>query len=136
MTQAYLNELTYQIIGCAIEVHKTIGPGLLESVYERCFEEELKAKDLSYQRQLFVPVNYKGRDLDAQLRLDFLVEDVIVVELKAVEALHPIYDAQLLTYMQLLQKPKGVLINFNCTNIFKEGQRTKVNHLYAALPQE
>jgi GxxExxY protein len=64
------------------------------------------------------------------------MEDIVVVELKAVEALHPVYEAQLLTYMQLLQKPKGILINFNCTNIFKEGQRTRVNELYAALPKE
>jgi GxxExxY protein len=136
MTQKYLNDLSYQLIGCAIEVHRTIGPGLLESVYEKCFEEELKEAGLGYQRQLFVPVVYKGRVLDAQLRLDFLVEDLIVVELKAVEALLPVFDAQLLTYMQLLKKPKGVLINFNCKNIFKEGQRTRVNELYAALPKE
>lgn len=136
MTQAYLNNLTYRIIGCAIEVHKTIGPGLLESVYERCFEEELRENELSYHKQLSVPLNYKGKYLDAALRLDFLVENMVIVELKSVEALHPIYEAQLLTYMQLLQKPKGVLINFNCTNIFKEGQKTRVNELYAALPKE
>ena len=136
MTQAYLNNLTYDLIGCAIEVHKAIGPGLLESVYEKCFEEELKDKAISYKKQLVVPVIYKGKSLDAQLRLDFLIEELIVVELKAVEALHPIFDAQLLTYMQLLQKPKGLLINFNCTNIFKEGQRTKVNLFFADLPKE
>jgi len=136
MTQAYLDQLTFSILGCAIEVHKEIGPGLLESIYEKCFEEELRAKNLFYKKQLYVPINYKGKHLDAELRLDFLVEDSIVVELKAVEALHPIYEAQLLTYMQLLEKPKGILINFNCTNIFKEGQRTRVNQLFAALPKE
>lgn len=135
MTQTYLDNLTYQIIGCAIEVHKTIGPGLLESVYERCFEEELTSVGLNFKKQLSVPVNYKGKFLDVQLRLDFLVEELIVVELKSIESLHPIHEAQLLTYMQLLQKPKGILINFNCTNIFKEGQRTRVNFLYAALPR-
>jgi GxxExxY protein len=136
MTQAYLDQLTYKILGCAIEVHKTIGPGLLESIYEKCFEEELKTAFLNFRKQLYVLIKYKGKHLDAELRLDFLVEDIIVVELKAVEALHPVYEAQLLTYMQLLQKPKGILINFNCTNIFKEGQRTRVNQLYAALPKE
>jgi GxxExxY protein len=136
MTQQYLDQLTYRIIGCAIEVHKVLGPGLLESIYEKCFAEELNAAGLFYQKQLHVPINYKGKWLDADLRLDFLVEDIVVVELKAVEALHPVYEAQLLTYMQLLQKPKGILINFNCTNIFKEGQRTRVNNLYAALPKE
>jgi GxxExxY protein len=83
-----------------------------------------------------VPINYKGETLDTELRLDVLIEDLIVVELKAVEALHPLYDAQLLTYMKLLQKPKGILINFNCTNIFKEGQKTMVNELYAGLPKQ
>jgi GxxExxY protein len=73
--------------------------------------------------------------LDTELRLDLLIEDLIVVELKAVDALHPLYEAQLLTYMKLLQKPKGVLINFNCINIFKDGQRTRVNDSYAAFPK-
>jgi GxxExxY protein len=136
MTKAYLDKLTYQIIVCAIEVHKTIGPGLLESIYEKCFEEELKQNALFYNKQLSVPINYKGKYLDADLRLDFLIEEKIVVELKSVETLHAVYEAQLLTYMQLLQKPKGILINFNCNNIFKEGQRTRVNQIYAALPQE
>jgi GxxExxY protein len=136
MTQAYLDQLTYNILGCAIEVHREVGPGLLESIYEKCFEEELRIQNLFYKKQLYVPINYKGKHLDAELRLDFLIEDAIVVELKAVEALHPIYEAQLLTYMQLLEKPKGILINFNCKNIFKEGQRTRVNQLFAALPKE
>jgi GxxExxY protein len=73
--------------------------------------------------------------LDADLRLDVLVEDIVIVELKATDALHPLFQAQLLTYMKLLQKRKGVLINFNCTNIFKEGQKTMVNELYARLPK-
>ena len=78
---------------------------------------------------------YKNLQLDTELRLDFLVEELIVVELKATEFIHPLYEAQLLTYMKLLQKPKGLLINFNCTNIFKEGQRTRVNELYSSLPK-
>ncbi len=93
-------------------------------------------KGLKYNSQVYVPINYKGQSLDTELRLDVLVEDIIVVELKAVEALHPLYDAQLLTYMKLLRKPKGLLINFNCTNIFKEGQKTMVNELYADLPKQ
>lgn len=135
ITQKYLDELTYKLIGCAIEVHKELGPGLLESVYHKCYLNEVYRKELSYRSQVYVPINYKGQSLDTELRLDVLVEDVIVVELKAVEALHPLYDAQLLTYMKLLKKPKGLLINFNCTNIFKEGQKTMVNELYASLPK-
>jgi GxxExxY protein len=136
ITKKYLDNLTYKIIGCAIEVHKELGPGLLESVYQKCFLHELMAQGLHCQSQLMVPVNYKDVELDCSLRLDVLVEGLIVVELKAVDYMIPIYDAQLLTYMKLLEKPKGILINFNCTNIFKEGQKTLVNSIYAQLPSE
>jgi GxxExxY protein len=136
ITQKYLDELTYKLIGCAIEVHKELGPGLLESIYHKCYLNEVCRKGLNYSSQLNVPIIYKEETLDTELRLDVLVEDIIVVELKAVEVLHPLYDAQLLTYMKLLKKPKGILINFNCTNIFKEGQKTMVNELYADLPKQ
>ncbi len=136
MTQRYINELTYQIVGCAIEVHKHLGPGLLESVYEKCFRKELALQNIEYKTQLFVPIEYKGLLLDAELRLDFIIEDLIIVELKAIEDILPVHEAQVLTYMRLMQKPKGILINFNCVNIFKEGQKTFVNDLFAALPKE
>ncbi|HTN06919.1 GxxExxY protein [Agriterribacter sp.] len=133
-TQQYIDELTYKIIGCAIEVHKQLGPGLLESVYEQCFIRELSLQGLNHKTQIWIPLFYKGLRLETQLRLDVLVEDLILVELKAVEYLIAIYDAKLLTYMKLMNRPKGILINFNCTNIFKEGQKTFVNQLYADLP--
>lgn len=136
MTKKYLDNLTYKIIGCAIEVHKELGPGLLESVYQKCFLHELKMQGLSYQSQLSIPINYKDVELDCSLRLDVLVDNAIVVELKAVDYMLPIYDAQLLTYMKLLERPKGILINFNSTNIFKDGQKTLVNSIYADLPNE
>lgn len=136
VTKKYLDELTYKVIGCAIEVHKHIGPGLLESVYEKCFVRELALKGLQYKQQLRIPVQYKGIELDAELRLDVLVEDVLCVELKSMDGLLPIHDAVLLTYMRMLEIPKGILINFNCTNIFKEGQKTLVNELYAKLPEQ
>ena len=135
MTQSYLNELTYKIIGCAIEVHKHLGPGLLESVYEKCFVKELSLKSMEFKTQLWLPVVYKGLQIEAELRLDVLVEDSILVELKAIDTVLPVHHAQVMTYMKLMQKPKGVLINFNCTNIFKEGQKTFVNELYSALPE-
>lgn len=134
MTKKYLDELTYKIIGCAIEVHKHLGPGLLESVYEKCFTRELWLKGIEYKSQLVVPLVYKGLLLDAQLRFDVLVEDVILVELKASDGLLPIHEAILLTYMRMLEKPKGLLINFNCTNIFKNGQKTLVNEMYQQMP--
>ena len=136
MTKKYLNELTYKVIGCAIEVHKQIGPGLLESIYEKCFLRELKLRGIACKSQIWVPLQYKGLELDTELRMDVLVEDILCVELKAQEGLLPIHDAVLLSYMQMLQKPKGVLINFHCVNTFKEGQKTLVNDLFALLPEE
>jgi GxxExxY protein len=135
MTQQYVDELTYKIIGCAIEVHKELGPGLIESVYEKCFEEELSLQSVEFKTQLWLPVQYKGIYVDAELRLDVLIEDLILVELKAIDHILPVHHAQVLTYMKLMQKPKGILINFNCMNIFKEGQKTFVNELYSALPK-
>ncbi len=136
MTKQLLNELTYKVLGAAIEVHKALGPGLLESVYHKCLKEEFKSRGYRYQSEFSVPVHYKGLDLDAELRCDFVVNNLLVVELKAVDALAPIHEAQLLTYMKLLQLPKGVLINFNSVNLFKEGQKTMVNELYRNLPDE
>ena len=135
ITKQYLDELTYKIIGCAIEVHKEVGPGLIESFYEKCFERELFIQELKYESQRSVNARYKGVQITADLRFDVLVEDNIIVELKSIESILPIHSAVVLTYMRLLEKPKGIIINFNCTNIFKEGQKTLVNDLYAALPK-
>lgn len=133
-TQEYIDKLTYKIIGCAIEVHKHLGPGLLESVYEKCFLKELFIRNITFKNQVWLPIIYKGLDIESGLKPDVVIEDVLVVEVKAVEGVLPVHEAQLLTYMKLLQKPKGILINFNCTNIFREGQKTLVNHLYGELP--
>ncbi len=135
-TQKYLDDLTYQIIGCAIEVHKHIGPGLLESVYEKCFVHELNSRRLKSMSQQRITLIYKGLSLDADLRYDVLVEDLIIVELKAMDGILPIHEAILLTYLKMLSKPKGLIINFNCTNIVKYGQKTMVNEIYAGLPKE
>ena len=135
ITKKYLDELTYEVIGCAIEVHKHIGPGLLESVYEKCLLRELALRRIAFKSQVWVPLQYKGIKLDAELRLDILVEDILCLELKAQEGLLPIHDAILLSYMQMLQKPKGILINFHCVSIFKEGQKTLVNNLFELLPE-
>jgi GxxExxY protein len=115
-------------------VRRHLGPGLLEIVYQTCFNHELFLSGLDFNSQIIAPINYKNVILEADLRLDVFVENVMIVELKSVEGILPVHDAQLLTYMKLLKKPKGVVINFNCTNIFKEGQKTLVNEYYAALP--
>ena len=108
-----MNRLTEKIIGAAIEVHKVLGPGLLESTYESCLAHELSLDNISFDRQLPLPVSYKSIQLDCGYRLDFLVEQTVVVELKAVEGLQPIHEAQLLTYLKLGGWPIGLLINFN-----------------------
>lgn len=136
VTKKYLNDLTYKVIGCAIEVHKHLGPGLLESVYEKCFLRELKIRGIEYKDQIWVPLRYKDLLLDTELRLDVLVEEILCVELKAQEGILPVHDAILLSYMQMLQKPKGILINFHSVNIFKDGQKTLVNNLFSGLPEE
>ena len=136
MTQKHINDLTYKIIGAAIEVHKNLGPGLLEKIYEKCIVKELMDLGFKVDFQKTIPVNYKGIDLECELRYDILVNDSIIIEIKSVEAFHPLFDAQLLTYMKLYQKPKGILLNFNVVNIFKEGQRTLVNEYFKKLPIE
>jgi len=135
ITKSYLNDLSYKIIGCAIEVHKCLGPGLLESIYHECMRQEFFLRNIFYQSQLFVPIEYKGITLDADYRLDFLVESEIVVELKAMDGILPVHEAQLLTDMKLLQKSKGIIINFNCANIVKEGTKQMVNELFAQLSE-
>jgi len=107
------NELSGKIIGAAIEVHRTLGAGLLESVYEDCMVIELGLQGVSVERQKRVPLVYKGHTLSTDLRLDLLVENQIIVELKAVTAMQPIFEAQLLTYLRLMNIPLGLLINFN-----------------------
>jgi GxxExxY protein len=135
ITQKLLDELTYEIIGSAIEVHKIMGRGLLESVYHQCMKEELSLRKINFLTELKIPVLYKEKKLDIDFRCDLFVENSIVVELKAVNELHPVFDAQLLTYMKLLKCPKGILLNFNSSNIFKEGQKTFVNEYYSKLPK-
>ena len=106
-------QLTEQIIGAAIEVHCELGPGLLESAYEECFCHELQLRNLKSQRQADLPVVYKGLRLDCGYRLDVVVEDLVVIELKSIEQVLPIHHAQLLTYLRLSGKKIGLLINFN-----------------------
>jgi GxxExxY protein len=135
ITQKYINEISYTIIGCAIEVHKHLGPGLLESVYEPCFIDEMKNAGLSVKSQRYVPVNYKGRDLGGVLKLDLLVNDLIIVEEKAVDQMVSLYKAQLLSYLKLAGKPKGLLINFHSENI-TEQLVSLVTEEFAKLPKD
>lgn len=135
ISKQYLNDLTYQLLGCCINIHKELGPGLLENVYHQCLIEELKYERISYLSELEVPIKYRGKKIETKLRADLLIEDCLVVELKSVKEIQPIFEAQLLTYMHLLKVPKGILVNFNCLNIFKEGQKTFVNDIFRELPK-
>ena len=135
ITKSYLKDLIYRVNGAAIEVHRALGPGLLESVYHKCLKHELSLRGIKYQSELVVPINYKGITVDAELRCDLFVENILPVELKATEGFHPIHEAQIITYMKLFKVPEGLLLNFNVTNLFKEGQRTYVNELYRDLKE-
>ncbi|HMQ80238.1 MAG TPA: GxxExxY protein [Ignavibacteria bacterium] len=117
MTQKYINDLAYKVVGCAIEVHKIMGPGLLESIYQKCMLKELSLNKIEARQEHRIPLIYKGEDLDSELIIDILIKDCLVVELKSVEKTLPIHKAQLLTYLKLTEKPKGLLINFNTENI-------------------
>ncbi len=114
------DELSNRVIGCAIEVHKTLGPGLLESAYERCLSFELLAAKIRHETQKEIVLNYKGTELDCGYRADFVIENELVVELKAVDKVLPIHEAQLLTYMKLANAKIGLLINFNAY-LLKDG---------------
>ena len=107
-----INDLSGQIIGAAIEVHKELGPGLLESIYEDCLCIELKNRNLPFERQKEINIEYKGTKLDSKYRIDLLVDKMIVIELKTVDELGPIHDAQLLSYLKLTKLKVGLLINF------------------------
>ena len=114
------DELSGKVIGCVIEVHKNMGPGLLESAYERCLSYELTAKGLRHETQKEQPIDYKGLKLDAGYRIDLIVENGVIIELKSVEKILPIHEAQILTYMKLAGIKVGLLINFNVIKV-KDG---------------
>lgn len=105
-------ELSGQVIGAAIEIHRQLGPGLLESAYQACLAHELSLRGILFVSQLDLPLTYKGVQLDVGYRIDLLVDDKVIVELKAVEKVLPIHEAQLLTYLRLLRKPVGLLLSF------------------------
>jgi GxxExxY protein len=127
------NKITETIIGAAIQVHRELGPGLLESTYEACLAYELVERGLKLERQKILPVKYRGVRLDCGYRIDLLVEDLVIVELKVVERLEAIHEAQLLSYLKLAGAPIGLLLNFNVTEL-RRGIRRIVNNLKEDLP--
>ena len=133
ITKKHVTQLSYDITGFAIKVHKNLGPGLLESIYENCLKFELERNGYSVKQQVIANIVYDGLLIETTLRLDLLVNDLVIVELKTVEELKPVYQAQLLTYMKLLEKPQGLLINFFTDNITKS-MKPFVNEYFTSLP--
>ena len=119
ITKKTITQLSYEIMGCAIKVHRNLGTGLLESIYEKCLVYELQKNGYTVKQQLTAPIFYDDLYFEAELRLDILVNDLVCVELKTVEELKPVHKAQLLTYMKVLEKPQGLLINFFTENVTK-----------------
>jgi GxxExxY protein len=129
MTKEEYERLGKIILDCAFEVHKELGPGLLESIYEECLCEELLNRNINVQNQVYLPLKYKGRNLNKNFRIDVLVENVIVVEIKSVYDIYPIDEAQLVSYMRLSDIKLGYLLNFNVV-LLKDGIRRKVNNYF------
>lgn len=115
----YLEDLTEKIIGAAIEVHRTLGPGLLESAYQECLARELTLREIPFAKEKILPVTYKGVQVDCGYRMDFLIDSQVVIELKAVEVVHPIHKAQLINYLKLTGCKVGLIINFNVEQLTK-----------------
>lgn len=136
ITKKYLDELTYKVNGAAIEVHQHLGAGLLESVYHECLKHELKLQGIVYETEVEIPIKYKGVTINSSLRCDLFIENILTVELKSVKQVLPIHESQLISYMQLLGSPKGILFNFNVANLINAGQKTYVNKFFSKLPQE
>jgi GxxExxY protein len=135
ITKSFLKDLTYQFNAAAIEVHKTLGPGLLESIYHQSLIHELKLREINFESEHIIPVTYKGNILESNVRCDFLVEKCMVVEIKSIEEIAPVHEAQILTYMKLLKTPRGLLLNFNVRNLFHDGQKTFVNEYFTLLDE-
>ncbi|VAW59094.1 hypothetical protein MNBD_GAMMA08-1888 [hydrothermal vent metagenome] len=122
-----MKDITEKIIGCAIEVHKNLGPGLLESTYEACLHHELLENNILVLKQAILPVTYKGINIDAGYRIDLLVNNTVIVELKSVKTIMPIHEAQIMTYLRLSKKTTGLILNFNVSRM-KDGIKRYINN--------
>lgn len=128
MSDEELNIISGKILDCSIEVHRNLGPGLLESIYHSCLCKEFDLRGIKYSSQTRVPIWYKGELISNDFKLDLLVEQVIVIELKAVETVHPVYSSQLLSYLRLMKKRLGLLINFNVSRLV-DGYKRIINNI-------
>lgn len=134
MYKKVITQMSYDALGCAINVHRELGPGLLESVYQKCLIHELKSKGFKVKQQAKAPLFYKDLKLEVELKADIIVNESIIIELKTVDCLLPVHEAQLLTYMRLLKIPQGLLMNFYSDNLSKN-TIPLVNEYFKALPE-
>lgn len=134
MYKKMITQLSYDVLGCAINVHREVGPGLLESVYQKCLIHELKSKGFKVMQQVKAPLFYKDLKLEVELKADIIVNESVIIELKTVDCLLPVHEAQLLTYMRLLKIPQGLLMNFYSDNLSKN-TIPLVNEYFKALPE-
>lgn len=136
VTQKFINDLSYKIVGACIEVHKQAGPGLYEEVYHQCLEREFEMLGLKYKSELEIPFSYKGKLIDCKLKCDFLIENLVVLEIKSVSEIHQIHKAQTMNYMNLLKVPRSILVNFNVINLYYEGYESFASKIFKTLPIE
>ncbi|MFC7346207.1 GxxExxY protein [Chryseobacterium zhengzhouense] len=130
ITQKYITDLTYRINGACIEVHKILGAGLAEIVYHKALEKEFRIREIEFKSEFQIPVIYKEELLNCDFKCDFLIEDIIVLEIKSVASILEIHKSQILNYMNLLKVPKGILVNFNVKNLYHFGQETFINKYF------
>lgn len=130
ITQKYITDLTYRINGACIEVHKILGAGLAEIVYHKALEKEFRIRQIEFKTEFQIPVIYKDEYLDCDFKCDFLVENIIVLEIKSVASILDIHKSQVINYMNLLKVPKGILVNFNVKNLYHFGQETFINKYF------
>jgi GxxExxY protein len=133
LTKKYINDLTYRINGAIIEVHKILGPGLLESIYKKCLMHELMLRGIPFLSEVNLPFGYKDLDLSTDLRCDLLIDGCVMIELKAVQEVIPFFKAKLISHMKLSKTPRGILVNFNVKNIMDEGYWPIKNDYYDEL---
>ena len=133
ITQKYITDLTYRINGACIEVHKILGSGLAEIVYHKALEKEFKLRQIPFKSEFQISVFYKDEALDCDFKCDLLIEDLIVLEIKAFTQILDIHKSQVLNYMNLLKVPKGILVNFNVKNLYHHGQETFINQYFNQL---
>ncbi|WP_304517489.1 GxxExxY protein [Cecembia rubra] len=134
MYKKMITQMSYDVLGCAINVHREVGPGLLESVYQKCLIHELKSKGFKVMQQVKAPLFYKDLRLEVELKADIIVNESVIIELKTVDCLLPVHEAQILTYMRLLKIPQGLLMNFYSDNLSKN-TIPLVNEYFKALPE-